>query len=175
MKKIYALLFALTSLLAAVTAHAANGDIYGGIGYNFNTFDSGLRLFGGYTFLKDRWTLANMPVSLGAELTYLDIGTGWINPFVKDKEYGVFATAVGSMRVAQNLDVLARLGLGWGRGKETDTLSGITQTSTGTEPMIGVGATYKFMPNLGVRADLEHYSGEFQSADAITASIYGTF
>ncbi len=175
MKKIYALLFALVSLLATATAQAANGDIYGGIGYNFNTLDSGPRLFGGYTFLKNRWTLANMPVSLGAELTYLDIGTGWVSTYVKDKEYGVFATAVGSMRVAENLDVLARVGLGWGRGKETDTLSGITQTSTGTEPMIGIGATYKFQPNLGVRADLEHYSGEFQSADAVTASIFASF
>ncbi len=175
MKKICILVFGLASSFTALTAHAAPGDFYAGVGYNLNTFASGPRIFGGYTILKDRWNLAGRPISLGVEATYLDIGTGWISTYVKDHETGVFATAVGTMHIMDRLDVLARAGLGEARGELTDTFYGIGSTSTGTEPMLGVGATYTFQPNFGVRADLEHYSGRYQSADALTASVYASF
>jgi len=175
MKKIYAVLFTLVSSMTALAAHAAGGDFYGGAGYNINTFASGARIFGGYTILKDKWELAGRPVSIAVEGTYLDIGTGSINTFVKDHETGLFATAVGRMRVADNLDVFAQAGFGQVQAKLTDNFYGTSTTYTGTAPIVGVGATYTFMPHVGVRTDLERYTGEYESAVVLAASVVATF
>lgn len=163
------------AVLFSAVAYAEKGDFYGGIGYGQNTLDGGVRVFGGYTAF-DGFKVGDMPLEIGGEVTYLDVGTDNITPYNTVEERTVNITVVGAIEVLPKLQVFARAGVGQAEGKLTTTsFVTVSQTNTGLVPALGIGARYELIDHFGVRVDLEQYTGMYENATGLSASVYGRF
>lgn len=171
-----AVLIAPAVLLAINTAHADRGEIYGGIGYDINDIGHGPRIFGGYT-IYDRFHLGRMPIKIGAEGTYLDLGTGdYSIPTVKVSERSISATAIGTLVVRPDFEVFVRAGYGLAQGRlDFPLVPTLNESASGIVPISGAGVRYRFAKHVGVRADLDRYIGMYESATSVAVSLYGTF
>ena len=160
--------------LSATPSFADRGDIYGGIGIDKNSYDGGVRVFGGYT-IYDQFQLAGKKVDIGAEVTYIDMGsTTWgANSTGTVTEKNLGATAVGSIEVLKDTRVFARVGFGQAQGKFSSPVW--NETKTGMVPVVGVGAAYALSKNFGVRADLERLTGMYEGGTSLSASAFLKF
>ena len=166
-----AVIMSALALLAA-PSFADRGDIYGGVGIGKNSFDGGVRVFGGYT-IYDQFRLADKKVDVGVEATYIDLGSTAFGNGGTVTEKNLGATAVGSVEVLKDTRVFARVGCGQAQG--TITSPGWNETKTGMVPVVGVGATYALIKNLGVRADIERLTGMFEGATSFSVSVFARF
>jgi OOP family OmpA-OmpF porin len=76
---------------------------------------------------------------------------------------GVGVNVVGYLPVADKVDLYGKLGFWSFSVDATATVSAagfaqITQSSSNTTPMIGVGIEYKVTPQVGIRAEYDHFS-----------------
>ncbi len=147
----FALVTALAAAMFAVPA-AAHAEWYAGAAYTNFDYDDGDvdaitgRL--GYKFTP------NLAVE-GEASTGLDDGDVELN-----HNAGLYA--VGILPVTSNFDVHARLGY---QSTEADTLlREIEDDGVG----YGVGASYRFTQNVGVRADWTRLEGDEGEADALS-------
>lgn len=158
--------------LSATPSFAERGDIYGGIGYGKNSFDGGVRAFGGYT-IYDEFKLTGKKVDLGVEVTYIDLGSTSFGNGGTVTEKNLGATVVGSVEVLQDTRVFVRFGMGHAQGEITSAVW--NETKTGMVPILGVGATYSLGKNFGVRADFERITGMYENATSLSASAFLKF
>jgi len=161
---------------------AANSDILYD-GKDFDGSDFGFKVFGGYQFMK--W--------LAVEAEYIDGGEPDDN--FRDERFpderlkasigvtGFVGSAVGIWPIGENFNVFGKLGfIYWdadGSAKIRDAEGTLAKTSVGddgTDFAWGVGGTWYFMENLGVRAEYQGFElSNFDSVDFASASIIWHF
>ena len=90
------------------------------------------------------------------------------------KTTGVSLSAVGSMPVAQDVDVFGRLGILSGRNV-AELSSGNSSSSERTDVLWGLGAQYKMNDNISVRGEYENFQSNADSQDIGIVSAGITF
>jgi OmpA-OmpF porin, OOP family len=117
--------------------------------------DTSFKIFGGYRFTRN----------LAVELAYVDLGTfhatgsGFGLPYdVKTELTGVTVQAVGIVPFGNELSMMGRVGAIFWDLRDSGTVGPFAAGSSdsGVDIALGVGAQYKFIPNFGVRADLDY-------------------
>jgi OmpA-OmpF porin, OOP family len=119
--------------------------------------DVGFKVFGGYMFTP----------YIGAELHYVNYGTATAS--VPDASLEVKSSAIGGFLVGQypidNFRIFGKIGFAYVDSKATGTISGLgsaSESDTSTNFAWGVGGTYMFNKNVGLRAEYEQAKWEIQ-------------
>jgi OmpA-OmpF porin, OOP family len=163
MKKLWILPIALLALVALGTPASA-GTFYVGASWlstdaefdtavdNFDTDDSGWKVFAGYDFLR----------FLGVEASYRDLGTfdQTIGPNSISADLSVYDAEVrGFLPIGKALELFAKVGYG-NISADITTSDGITTFSgddTSGELLYGVGVAIKLGEGFAVRAEWEEW------------------
>ena len=183
----FARAFAFGALLAATQA-AAQGYVGASLGQSdverritnglitsgpVDSKDTAWKLFGGYLFYPN----------LGLEVAYVNLGeVTYSGDFFgaavsggKVETSGFNVAAIGVLPLTESFAVFGKFGFFAWEVEASDTTAGIgafTAQADGTNASFGLGLSYNFTPNLGVRAEWERFRVElFDQADADLISI----
>jgi len=131
--------------------------------------DSGFKIFGGYAFTQ----------SLALEFAYLDLGKisysgtfGGLPVTGGQIETTAFNfSAVGTLPLNPSFSLFAKAGVLFWDAKARDTTGGtpFSASDDGSDLSLGLGATYHFNKNLGLRAEWE----QFDAGDGISLLSVG--
>jgi OmpA-OmpF porin, OOP family len=131
--------------------------------------DTGWKIFGGYMFNRH----------VGVEAAYLNLGeVSYSGTFGglpvtggKVELTGFNIAALGSYPISEQFSVFGKLGLFIWDAEASDTTGGalFSATADGTDLSFGVGVSYNFTRNLGLRAEWEMFKTD--EADATLLSI----
>jgi OOP family OmpA-OmpF porin len=118
--------------------------------------DIGFKLYGGYMFTPN----------FGAEASYGAFGKAKVsvpgaNGEFKSSGFSAFLTAQYPI---DNWALFGKLGFGWLDNEVNVTVPGFgaaSDSDSSTKLAWGLGATYMFSPNIGVRGEYENYDYDF--------------
>jgi OOP family OmpA-OmpF porin len=134
--------------------------------------DTAFKLFSGYMFNRH----------FGVEGAYVDLGevsySGNFGAALvsggKVEVSGFNVAALGSYPISEQFSVFGKIGLFIWEAEASDVTAGVpfTTANDGTDLSFGIGVSYNFTRNLGVRAEWERFKVElFNDADADLLSI----
>ncbi|HWM42885.1 MAG TPA: outer membrane beta-barrel protein [Burkholderiales bacterium] len=188
--KIQKILVAAALALSATQASAQGGYIGGSIGQSdiddeitsglingsqsVDGKDTAWKIFGGFMFNRH----------FGLEVGYVDLGEvsysgttdafGPIEPVTDGKVevWGLNISAIGALPVTEQFSVFGKLGLFFWDAEANDTTGGLpfSAQDDGADLSFGVGLSYNFTRNLGVRAEWEMFQ-KVSDADASLVSV----
>lgn len=131
--------------------------------------DTGYKIFGGYMFNRN-FGIEGAYVNLG-EVSYS--GSFGASPVTGGKVEldGFNISALGAYPVNEQFSVFGKIGLFLWDAAASDTTGGVpfSAKTDGTDVSFGIGASYSFTRNLGVRAEWELFKTD--NADATLLSI----
>jgi OOP family OmpA-OmpF porin len=122
---------------------------------NCDKTDIGFKVFGGYMFTP----------YIGAEVSYGAFGKAKVNvqsgnAEFKSSGFGAFLTA---QYPVDNWAVFGKIGFGWLDNEvSAATVASQNNSDSSTEFAWGLGVTYMFNKNLGIRGEYESYGYEWQ-------------
>lgn len=182
------ILFATIMASLSLAASAQSTGFYAGasLGESHTKFDSEFDL-AGYTSSTDNnhtaWKLFvgyDFNSYLAVEAGYTDLGTAkytWFNATGSGQQRrestATFIAVKGNYPVNDKIDLFAKLGATSNRVTLTydEVYSGVyrstTASNTRTDMLIGVGAEYRLVKNIGVRVEYERYGTFGTSFDSI--------
>lgn len=193
MKKIILSTVVAAAMLSTGSAFAGGGSLFGGsdessmaagalyggasIGqatYRCTTTDEdcdsdGWKILAGYK-LNQNMAIEGAYYNLGedtAEYEHATYGTMKASA----KSTGIGVTGIYTQPVADNLEVFGKLGaMFWNvEGELSQNVSGAKVSATdeedGTSVLFGLGASYKFDDNWGIRGEWERYTAEYEDMD----------
>jgi OOP family OmpA-OmpF porin len=156
----------------------ADGSFYGGASIGQASYrctmeeddckNDGWKVFGGYKF-TDNMAIEAGYYNLGEEEADYDTDYGKMHASAKASGIGV--TGVYSQPLADNFEVFGKLGaMFWNAEGELSQYSGDTKLTAsdeedGTSVLFGLGASYQFNDNWGVRGEWERYTAEYEDVD----------
>ena len=185
-----AVALALSGALAASQASAQVGFIGGSIGQSdiddeitsglingsqsVDGKDTAWKIFGGVMFNRH----------FGLEVAYVDLGElSYSGTFTdafgtapvtggKVEVWGFNISAIGALPVTEQFSVFGKLGLFFWEAEANDTTGGrpFSATDDGADLSFGVGLSFNFTRNLGVRAEWEMFD-KVSDADASLISV----
>lgn len=158
MKKL-AMLAAVSAAAFFAVPAAANAQFYAGAGYTH--FDSDAGDLGGVTLRGGYRLNQNFAVEGEGTLGIEDDGAVELN-------HNLGAYAVGILPVSSAFDLHARVG--WQQTEFDTPLGSVDSDGVG----YGVGGTYRFTPNLGIRGDFTRFDGDIES-DTISLGAVVSF
>lgn len=188
--KIRKILVAAALALSATQASAQGGYIGGSIGQSdiddeittglingnqsVDGKDTAWKIFGGYMFNRH----------FGLEVAYVDLGElSYSGTFTegsltfpvtggKVEVWGFNISAIGALPVTEQFSVFGKLGLFFWEAEANDTTGGrpFFATDDGADLSFGVGLSFNFTRNLGVRAEWEMFD-KVSDADASLISV----
>jgi OmpA-OmpF porin, OOP family len=131
--------------------------------------DTGWKIFGGYMFNR-HFGVEAAYVNLG-EVSYSGTFGGFPVTDGKIEVTGFNIAALGSYPISEQFSVFGKLGLFMWDAEASDTTGGapFSDTADGTDVSFGVGVSYNFTRNLGLRAEWEMF--KTNEADATLLSI----
>ena len=119
--------------------------------------DTGFKIFGGYQFNQ----------YFGLELAYVDLGkASYSGTFLGApvtggavETWGVNFSAVGTLPLGSNFALFGKVGFFTWESEASDTTGGVpfSGTEDGTDVSYGLGVSYNFTKNFGVRAEWESF------------------
>ena len=119
--------------------------------------DTGYKIFGGYEFNKH----------FGLELAYVDLGkasysgTFFGAPVTGGtvETWGLNFSAVGTLPLGSNFALFGKVGFFTWESKASDVTGGVpfSGKDDGTDVSYGLGASYNFTKNFGIRAEWERF------------------
>nr|CAA6821647.1 MAG: Unknown protein [uncultured Thiotrichaceae bacterium] len=130
--------------------------------------NDGWKIFGGYKINQNMAVEAGY-YNLGEEEADYDTDYGKMH--ATGKASGIGVAGVYSQPVADNLEVFGKLGaMFWTvEGEASQEVGGtkvsITDEEDGTSVLFGLGASYKFDDNWGIRGEWERYTAEYEDID----------
>jgi OmpA-OmpF porin, OOP family len=129
----------------------ADGNCASGDSCDFK--DTSWKLFGGYRF--NRYLAAE---GFYADLGKISIRRGTVN--VSAEQTSIGAAAVGILPLGQHFELFGKLGLASSSRKITGSAPGvaISDNDSGSDILFGIGASYNFTRNFGLRAEWERYN-----------------
>ena len=135
--------------------------------------DTGWKIFGGYMFNR-HFGVEAAYVNLG-EVSYSGTFSGFPVTGGKVEVTGFNIAALGSYPISEQFSVFGKLGLFMWDAEASDTTAGIPFSSTadGTDVSFGVGVSYNFTRNFGLRAEWELFQTD--EADATLLSVGAVF
>jgi OOP family OmpA-OmpF porin len=174
-KKVTLALAALLAVPVIASAQAYVGASVGSNTYKLSFEDAstsqsetGGKVYGGYNFTPN----------LGVEVGYANLGK-WSESdgidTVSTKTQSLYLAAVGTVPLAAGFSVQGKLGVA--RHSTKVTLNELSDTVDRVTPLIGIGATYAFTPNVLGVLEFEHYgkvaseSGLDLEAQMVSAGI----
>lgn len=120
--------------------------------------DTAWKLFGGYRFNPN----------LGLELGWVDLGKLESKGAVDYELTGATLNAVGTIPLANNFDVFAKIG---GFFWDSDASGGgLSKSDSGSDATGGVGVGYHFNDQFGVRVEWERFDADLET-DMYSASV----
>jgi len=172
-KSIATAVLVLSGLLAASQASAQGFYIGGSVGQsNFDdsnaipdlitsgtvdSTDTGYKIFGGYQFNQH----------FGLELAWVDLGKAtysgaFLGASVTGgtvETSGLNFSAVGTLPLGSNFALFGKVGFFTWESKASDVTGGVpfSGKDDGTDVSFGIGASYNFTKNFGVRAEWERF------------------
>jgi outer membrane protein W len=152
MKKMLSLA-ALASTLAFGTAHASDTGLYLGVAAGSTKYDiKSLNVDDSNGYKVTIGT--NVSPNLGMELSYIDFGKADFRLLGQSGTVqltGANVSVVGRLPINEAFSVHAKVG--YFGGDATATGRAGTATDSGSDPSFGLGATYMFGKNVGVRLE----------------------
>lgn len=136
-----------------------------------NASKTSTKILGGYQFTPN-WGVEAQYTMLGKRsVTVTPVQNGANTNSIQASQFGIYGT--GSFPINANFSLIGKLGASANSGKTTDTLGGST-TSSATNIAYGLGASYKFTPNISVRAEYEDFGKLVKDSDVNNFSIRGS-
>ena len=137
--------------------------------------DTAWKLFGGYMFSRN----------FGAELSYIQLGdTSYSGTFFGSpvtggnvEVSGFNVSAIGSFPINPQFSLFGKIGFFMWDAEASDRTGGVpfSAKTDGTDLSFGLGATYNFSRNLGVRAEWERLKVEDADADLLSIGLVYRF
>jgi OOP family OmpA-OmpF porin len=137
--------------------------------------DTAWKIFGGYMFNRH----------FGLEFAYVDLGeVSYSGSFFgapvtggKIEVTGFNISAIGAYPVSEQFSVFGKIGLFIWEAEASDTTGGVpfSDKEDGTDLSFGVGVSYNFTRNLGVRAEWERFESSDADASLITIGLLWRF
>jgi OOP family OmpA-OmpF porin len=137
--------------------------------------DTAFKIFGGYMFNRN----------FGVEGAYVDLGeVSYSGSFGgapvtggKVEINGFNVSAVGAFPVNEQFSVFGKIGLFIWDADASDTTAGVpfSASADGTDVSFGVGVSYSFTRNLGVRAEWEMFKTDDGDATLLSAGVVWKF
>lgn len=167
----------LLTLLIPARVYAVDGYIGLGIGQSeinqgfFGEYGNAYKIFGGL----------RLHPNLAVEVAYIDYGNPKETLFGIDTEYEASAYAVwakGLWPVAQQFELLGKLGLGVWDITKTTTVFGLppsTTTSDGTDFAWGVGAAFNYRDNFSIQLEYEDINSDIDTMTLWSISVLYKF
>lgn len=116
--------------------------------------DTGYKLYGG----------VGINQHFGVETGYVNFGEGSVRNSLSGasasaKPHAVYVAATGTLPLNEQVSLFAKAGVAANRTKIRTTFAGVSDSDTESRiaPMIGVGAAYKFTPNVSVVGEYENF------------------
>jgi OOP family OmpA-OmpF porin len=134
-------------------------------GGSFDTNTSSYKLYAGFRFMK----------FFGIEASYVSFGSpsdsdAGIDLSVDATAYDLFA--VGVLPMGKHFEVFAKAGyFRWDRTTDTSGAVNGSSSDSGSDPVYGVGAAFKFGKHLAVRVEYEEY--KMSDVDKLTQGSAG--
>jgi OOP family OmpA-OmpF porin len=137
--------------------------------------DTAWKIFGGYMFNRH----------FGLEFAYVDLGeVSYSGSFFgapvtggKIEVTGFNISAIGAYPVSEQFSVFGKIGMFIWEAEASDTTGGVpfSDKEDGTDLSFGVGVSYNFTRNLGVRAEWERFESSDADASLITIGLLWRF
>ena len=145
----------------ATYVYRASGTV--GANHEKNCDTTGWKAYGGYK-LTDNFAVEGGYYSLGDSKETLTEAEGTVS--ADGSASGLGLAAVASLPVVDNLEVFGKAGLMKWKSEGTVTVTPVNSTTSktvsaevdGSSLLLGVGASYKFTDNLGVRGEYERFT-----------------
>jgi OOP family OmpA-OmpF porin len=122
--------------------------------------DTGFKIFGGYQFNQN----------FGVDLAWVDLGKASYSGTFSGlpvtggtvKTLGLNVSAVGTLPLSSGFALFGKVGFFAWDAKANDTTGGVpfSGSQNGTDVSFGVGASYDFTKNIGIRAEWERFKAE---------------
>lgn len=122
--------------------------------------DTGFKIFGGYQFNPN----------FGVDLAWVDLGKASYSGTFSGlpvtggtvKTSGLNVSAVGTLPLKSGFALFGKVGFFAWDAKANDTTGGVpfSGSENGTDVSFGVGASYDFTKNIGIRAEWERFKAE---------------
>lgn len=157
----------------------AEGALYGGASIGQATYrctttnedcdSDGWKIFAGYK-LNQNMAIEGAYYNLGEDTAEYN-HTTYGKMHASAKSTGIGLTGVYTQPVADNFEVFGKLGaMFWDvEGELSQTVNGTKVSASdeedGTSVLFGLGASYKFNDNWGVRGEWERYTAEYEDMD----------
>ena len=137
--------------------------------------DTAWKIFGGYMFNRN-FGIEGAYVDLG-ELSYSGSFGGAPVTGGKVEVTGFNISAIGAFPVNEQFSIFGKLGLFIWDAEANDTTGGqpFSATDDGTDLSFGVGVSYNFTRNLGVRAEWEMFKASDADASLISVGLLWRF
>jgi len=138
----------------------ADGSCPGGFSCDFK--DTAWKIFGGYRINRNFAAEA-----FWGQWGEISISTGGANATAESRTIGVAGLAI--LPVGNQFEVFGKLGIGSTKIDASGTAGGFSASASdsGSDVLYGVGATYNFTRNLGVRAEWERLNDSEQDIMSI--------
>lgn len=136
-----------------------------------NASKTSTKILGGYQFTPN-WGAEAQYTMLGKRSTTVTpVQNGANTNSVEGFQFGVYGT--GTFPLNANFSLIGKLGVSANSGRTTDTLGGSTRSSA-SNLAYGLGASYKFTPNVSLRAEYEDFGKLVKDSDVNNFSIRGS-
>lgn len=116
--------------------------------------DTGYKLYGGYGINQN----------FGVEAGFVDFGKGSVSNSTNTasasaEPQALYVAATGTLPLNDQVSLFAKAGVAANRTKLRTSFAGVSDSSTESRiaPMIGIGAAYKFTPNVSMVAEYEDF------------------
>jgi OOP family OmpA-OmpF porin len=137
-------------------------DWSGGCSGNCDKTDIGFKVYGGYMFMPN----------FGVEASYGAFGKAKVNVPSGNAEFksSGFAGFLTAQYPVDNWALFGKIGFAWLDNEVSAAANqAFNQSDSSTKMAWGLGATYMFTPQLGVRGEYENYNYDFRGeSDSIT-------
>jgi OOP family OmpA-OmpF porin len=144
-------------------------------GGNVDGKDTAWKIFGGYMFNRN----------FGVELAYIDAGElsysgTFLGVPVSNGKVELTAfnlAAIGVLPINEQFSVFGKVGLFKWEAEFSDTVGGIPDSGDddGTDVSFGIGVSYNFSKNFGVRAEYELFKTDDADASLISVGVVWKF
>lgn len=118
-----------------------------------NAAKTSFKILGGYQF-NPTWGVEGQYAALGKRAIKETPTFVGVIDSVDYSQLGIYGT--GTLPINANFSLFGKLGLSANKSKGTDTAGG-SASENNTNLSFGLGASYKFMPNLAARAEYENF------------------
>ena len=140
-------------------------------GNGFSSFkdnDAGFKLYGGHEFTPN----------LGVEAGYVNFGEAEKSsgPFnISSKPHSLYLAGTGTLPLSEQISLFGKVGVSVNRTKLNGTFNDGSERNT--TALLGIGASYQFMPKMSVVAEYENFgkvrdeSGSEVKADLASVGV----